>query len=185
MKERFRGKEPILEAIRDKRVLRTPEEHARLSLQSYVLLDWSAFKVMEKALGPEKATELHRAAWVMWTPELVNDSMKVLGIKEVDDIPTLGRVVRSVYDLLFCPVMVLEDAEDHFAAAIMMDPFAEYLSLSGEKVGSPYCKSVAEASKARLKEIVKYVGMGDEVKVEQDKFQVLGDLFGMVVLKSK
>lgn len=185
MKERFKGKEPILEALKDPRIVRTPEEHARSNLQAYVMIDGTFFKVVEKEHGAEKAKDFQKKLWIQWVPELVNDAMKILQIKEVKDITTLGRLLRTIYDLTSCPLLTLEDNPERFIGAIYMDPFVEYLPLIAEKIGSPYCQALAEASKARLKAIVDTVGMEDMVEADQDKFMCLGDSFSRIIIRKK
>lgn len=183
IEERFKGKEPILEAIKHPGIKRTPEEQARAMLKSFVLIDRGFYNVLEGEFGTEKAKELHKNLWIRWVPELVNDSMEILRINEVKDIPTLGRLLRVIYDLTSCSLFTLEDTWERFVGTTYMDPFAEFLPLFGEKIGSPYCKSLAEASKARLKHIVKSVDMGDMADADQDKFMCLGNSFSRIIIR--
>ena len=182
---RFKGKEPILKAIRDRRIMQTPEDQARSTLQAYVMIDWSYFKVIQREFGGKKAKEMHKKLWLRWVPELVNDSMKILQINKVKDIPTLGRLLRTIYDFTSSPLQPLEDNSKKFVGIINSDPFIEYQHLLKEKIGSPYFESLVEASKARLKHIVIAVDMGDVAEAGQDKSMCLGHSFSRIIVRKK
>ena len=68
---------------------------------------------MRPELGYEKALKTYGAVWDAIALVSFQQAVGSLGIKEVKDIPTLGRIVSFCFSAVPCLYETVEDTPDH------------------------------------------------------------------------
>lgn len=175
-----------LESIR--KVGARVEDLARSMYVNFVLTDYSVFKEVEKAAGPEVARKVHKSARLRYVPWIIKDAFEDLRIGEVKDrdVATVGRIARLLYEHNSCPFKVKEDTADRFVGIVLRCPIvAISMELFDEKFGSPYYESLAEVCSASMNELVKQLGRSEDIEVIQDKFICRGDDNCQIIIQRK
>lgn len=176
--------EALLEAIRQ--IGRTPKEQAIHAYKAFVSADYTFYKELEKEKGQEEATEVHKRLWARYVPAIVREAKEYLGIGEVTDLPTAGRIVRYAFDFMSCPMKTIEDRPQRFIGIISLCPIIDYsIELFGIELGCPYHRSLSRASLACTEKIIEILGLSSVIEVSQDKSLCLGDDFYRITLTRK
>jgi len=179
-----KDREIFLSTMKD--MEQTPEVQAAVELDSIAVYDYAFFKCIETREGLEKAETLHKDTWMRYAPEHIMEAKDLLGIDKIKDIHDLGRVMRYSFEVRGCIFNVVEDTPGKFVGEVTRSILCEYcLENLGEKVGSPYLKSLAAIEKSLVNRLVKEAGLSDSVEVEMDKSMCLGDDRTRIILRKK
>ena len=116
MISRYKGKNPLLETL--KKLNRAPEDHAKASMEGYIMSDWLLFTSVQKETDTRKATELANKAWTTLANELFLDAQATLKIDKVSDIATLIKIAKFIFDLRSMPVKLEKEDENTFTGVI-------------------------------------------------------------------
>ena len=164
------------------------EDLARSMYVNFVLTDYSLFKEVERAAGPDVAKEVHKNARLRYIPWVIKDAFEDFKIGEVkdEDVATVGRIARRVYERTSCPFKVKEDGADRFVGIVLRCPIVSFsMGLFDVKLGCPYHQSLAEVCVASMNELVKQLGQSEYIEVIQDKFICRGDDNCRIVIQRK
>lgn len=93
------------------------------SIFSHVYYIW---KVLKPELGYEKAMETYGGVWKAIALAQFNQAVKHLGIREVNDIPTLGRIVDYCFSANPCLYETIQNEPDHHIGHILWCPNPAY-----------------------------------------------------------
>ncbi len=163
-----RSEMSILDVIKE--IKRTPIEEANVMFTYLAGADHALFKNMEKQFNYKRAMGLHKKIWLRIVAEIMEDAMLDLNIKTIEDIPTLAKVVRYIYDKMCIPLKISKNTSKLFAASIIKCPMIAFSTIKlDEKKKDSYYRSLAEVSRACLAMIVKKSSLSDKVEAKQEK----------------
>jgi len=181
MVERFKEKNPLFETLRKHN--RPPEVQAKSMIQGYIMADWLLFTSVQKKAGIQKAMELHDKAWTKLAAELFLDGQSTLKIGKVEDLATLSKMTRFMYDLRSMPIQTEKEDKDFFIGVIPICAFVHYSSeLFDEKLGSDYWKSLSQVEKNQLEHLIDKAQLKG-VEARWEKQMCAGDDCCRIVLK--
>ncbi len=184
MKERYGGKEPILEAI--KMIGRSPIEQAKFAYQTFISADYSFFKSVERNIGPEKAPNFHKDLWIKYIPEMLALAKETLKINEINTASTIGKLVKFMYESRCFIFQIKKNTQNLFEATIKTCPLKVYaIKMFNQTSSSNYLRSLASIDKAQLEAFLKEAGIEKSFEASWKKLICLGDDECRLVIKTK
>jgi len=154
---------------------RPVQEQLVSSVMGFVGADYAFYKAVEKEVGQDKAKDIYCKLWEGYVGAWAKGAMEAIGITEVKDIPTLGRIARFVYDDILCPLKPVIDTQDRYVGLILLCPFVDHtVNMFGEKFGCSYHQALAKSCSNFVAKMAEFLGLKDVIG-KQDKFMCLGD----------
>jgi len=123
------------------------------------------WKTLKKELGPKDALELY---WKVW--EGLAQAKQALGLSEVKDIPTLGKIFQFCWLAYPCIYNIQEETPDSHVGIIDFCPNPAYGPIDNHLDRLDYYKQEAELSRRFVWKLVDLAGMKDIVDADQDLF---------------
>ncbi|MFC1938365.1 hypothetical protein ACFLWH_01750 [Chloroflexota bacterium] len=162
------------------------EDLARSMYASFVLFDYNLYKQVEIATGTYVAKKVHKKARLRYVPWVVKEAFEKLKVSEVKngDVSTVGYIASLIYERTSCPVQIKEDSADHFECSVLRCPMVSFsMGLFNEELGCPYHESLSEVCIASVNELVRQLGLSNDIEVVMDKFIFKGDDSCRIVLQ--
>lgn len=162
------------------------EDYVKGSTIGLVSVDYFYYKKILEDLDPPKALELYTHTWDQNIEREIKSCSSKMGISKVDDVPTLGRITRSLFDDRCRPLKEIEDTSERYVGIVTICPFVEYTkTIFNQKVGCPYHRLLAKHSDTFLNLLVDVAGLKGRVTAKQDKFMCEGDNICRIILEKK
>ncbi|RMF93210.1 MAG: hypothetical protein D6734_10660 [Candidatus Schekmanbacteria bacterium] len=140
---------------------------ATRAIFAHVYYTW---KTLKAAMDPIEALDLYWKVWEGLAVVSFESAKQALGIKEVNDIPTLGRIFQYSFLAYPCLYNLEENTEDSHVGIIDFCPNPMYGPKDNHMDRLDYYRQEAELSRRYIWKLVELAGMKDKVEADQDLF---------------
>ena len=128
------------------------------------------WKTLKKELGSKDALELYWKVWEGLAEVSFVQAKQALGLSEIKDIPTLGRIFQFCWLAYPCIYNIQEETPDSHVGIIDFCPNPAYGPIDNHMDRLDYYKQEAELSRRFVWKLVELAGMKDIVDADQDLF---------------
>ncbi len=152
---------------------RTPEEQAILGTKRMFAQSYYIFRTLKEELGTEKATDVYWNSWLPLIKSGYDAAKEALGISEVKDVVTLGRVTKGCWQSFVCDYEIVEESPEKSVGHVHFCPNPFYGPADNHMDRIEYYSVESELSRRQTQLMVDWSGLADEVEGVQDKFMCM------------
>ena len=154
---------------------RSKEDQVIEGTRELYALIYNMWKVLREEFGPEEGNHQYGKIWTSLIERSFQRAKAALGIKEIKDMVTLGRIRKYISQSYPALYTVIEEDEFKHFAQITWCPNAAFSPPDKFLEKLAYFKYEAELTQKIYKQIVEMAGLSQEVEAKLGKALCLGE----------